>query len=110
MSENHWEEIIKKDIAENDIVVYMRGEPEAPRCGFSMRVMNVLGRLELPIKTRDMDAGGPRQDPESLWGTLSRMNDWPTSPQIFVKGEFVGGCDNVIDMVKSGDLQKMLEA
>lgn len=98
----NWKEKIEKDIKENNIMVYMRGEKDAPRCGFSFRVVNIFKNLEVPFKTEDMD-----QD-RALWDTLKEMNDWPTSPQIFIKGEFMGGADIIMDMYKSGELQKLL--
>lgn len=99
-------ETFKKDIEQkvkdNKVMVYMRGTPTSPHCGFSARVVKVFKELNIPFASDDMD-----RDPE-LWETLSAMNSWPTSPQIFVNGEFVGGCDIVCEMAKSGELQKML--
>ncbi|MBX9704493.1 MAG: Grx4 family monothiol glutaredoxin [Silvanigrellaceae bacterium] len=97
-----WVNKIQKDVSENDIMIYMRGLPSAPRCGFSARVIKVFNELGHPYKTEDMDS-----DPE-LWATLKEMNNWPTSPQIFIKGEFVGGCDIVVEMSRNGDLQKLI--
>lgn len=95
-------ENIEKMVKENKVVVFMRGQPDAPRCGFSARVIKVFKDLNVPFASDDMD-----RDPE-LWRTLAEINNWPTSPQIYVNGEFVGGCDIVIEMAKSGELQKML--
>jgi len=97
----NWKEKIEKDIKENEIVLYMRGTREAPRCGFSVRSVKVLEQFGRPFITSDMD-----QDPE-LWATLKEMNQWRTSPQIFIKGEFIGGCDILVDMFKSGELAAM---
>ena len=98
-----WKTKIETDINNHDIMVYMRGTPEAPRCGFSARVMNILkNKIDHPYGTEDMDS-----DPE-LWQTLKEMNEWPTSPQIFVKGEFIGGCDIFLEMFQSGELQEKL--
>jgi monothiol glutaredoxin len=99
-----WESKIDEQIAENTIMVYMRGNREAPRCGFSARVLNVLNQLGAPFATEDMD-----QD-RALWDTLAKRNDWPTSPQIYIKGEFVGGCDIFIEMFKSGELKQLIDA
>jgi monothiol glutaredoxin len=99
-----WNKKIDEQIAANKVMVYMRGSRQAPRCGFSARVMNVLGQLEVPFETEDMD-----QD-RALWNTLAERNDWPTSPQIFIKGQFIGGCDILIEMFKSGELKQMLES
>ncbi|BBH53462.1 Grx4 family monothiol glutaredoxin [Fluviispira sanaruensis] len=97
-----WKTKIENDVKNNDIMVYMRGTPEAPRCGFSARVVRALNELGRPFGSEDMDS-----DPE-LWSTLKEINNWPTSPQIFVKGEFVGGCDIFIEMFKSGELHEKL--
>lgn len=88
----------------NKVVLFIRGTPEAPRCGFSARTVKVFKDLNIPFATADMDAS------PDLWKTLTALNDWPTSPQIYVNGEFVGGCDIVIEMNRNGDLQKMLGA
>jgi monothiol glutaredoxin len=99
-----WNSKIDEQIAGNTIMVYMRGNREAPRCGFSARVLNVLNQLGAPFATEDMD-----QD-RALWDTLAKRNDWPTSPQIYIKGEFIGGCDIFIEMFKSGELKQLIEA
>jgi monothiol glutaredoxin len=98
-----WKARIEKDVKENDIVLYMRGTKEAPRCGFSFRAVKVLEQLGLPFKTEDMDS-----DPD-LWATLREVNSWRTSPQIFIKGEFIGGCDILVEMFKNKELHKMLD-
>lgn len=97
-----WKKKIEEDVKNNQIMVYMRGTPNQPRCGFSARVVRVFNELNIPYKTEDMDS-----DPE-LWKTLSAINNWPTSPQIYINGEFVGGCDIVTEMFKNGELQKEL--
>lgn len=97
-----YKEQIEKATKENKVMLYMRGTPSAPRCGFSARVVKVFKDLEVPFASDDMDS-----DPE-LWATLKEINNWPTSPQIFVNGEFVGGCDIVCEMAKNGELQQML--
>lgn len=101
MSTN-WKEEIEKAVKENTIMVFMRGTREAPRCGFSARVVKVLNDTGVPYGTADMDS-----DP-ALWQTLSELNDWPTSPQIFINGEFIGGCDILMEMNRSGELKKTL--
>lgn len=98
-----WNAKIDEQIKSNKIMVFMRGTKEAPRCGFSARVLNVLGQLGVPFETEDMD-----QD-RALWDTLAKRNDWPTSPQIYVNGEFIGGCDILVEMFKSGELKQLLE-
>ena len=97
-----WKTEIENAIQSNKIMVYMRGTREAPRCGFSARVVKVLNDTGLPYGTADMDS-----DP-GLWQTLSELNDWPTSPQIFINGEFIGGCDILMEMNRSGELKKSL--
>lgn len=95
---------IEKEIKENKVMVYMRGTPTEPRCGFSARVMNVLKNQNVPFATADMDSV------PDLWPTLAEINNWPTSPQIYINGEFIGGCDILMEMNKNGDLKKMLES
>ena len=97
-----WKDKIEKAVAANDIMVFMRGNPDAPRCGFSARVVKVFNDLGLPYATADMDS-----DP-ALWQTLKELNDWPTSPQIYIKGEFIGGCDILMELNRSGELKNML--
>ncbi len=97
-----WKSTIEKKVADNKVMIFMRGSKEAPRCGFSARVINVFNQLEVPYETEDMD-----QDRE-LWETLSKLNSWPTSPQIYVNGEFIGGADIVMEMYKSGELKEMV--
>lgn len=97
-----WKSKIEQEVAAHKVVVFMRGNPEAPRCGFSARVIRVLNELHVPFKTEDMDS-----DPD-LWKTLSELNNWPTSPQIYINGEFVGGCDIFMEMHKNGDLAAAL--
>lgn len=98
----HFKSEIEKAIADNKVMLYMRGTPAAPHCGFSARVVKTFKELGVPFSTDDMD-----RDPE-LWATLKEMNNWPTAPQVFVNGEFVGGCDIVLEMAKNGELQEML--
>lgn len=93
---------IENKVKANPVMVYMRGTPTSPRCGFSARIVKVFKDLNVDFAFDDMD-----RDPE-LWEALAEMNNWPTSPQIFINGEFVGGCDIVCEMARNGDLQKML--
>jgi len=84
----------------------MKGDPEAPRCGFSRAVSQVVAAYEVPkdkLKTYDVLV-----DPE-LRQSIKEYSDWPTIPQLYVNGEFVGGCDIVLDMHKSGQLETLLE-
>ena len=95
---------IQNLIDSNDILVYMRGTPTAPRCGFSATVVEIMKRLNAPYHAINADE---RQD---HWEVLAEMNDWPTMPQIYIKGEFMGGCDILKEMYLSGELQELLKA
>lgn len=93
---------IEEKVKQHKVFLFMRGTPDAPRCGFSGRVIKTLRDLNVPFETDNMD-----RDPE-LWQTLSAMNSWPTSPQIYINGEFVGGCDILLEMSKNGELQELV--
>jgi monothiol glutaredoxin len=93
---------IKRDIADNDVVLYMKGTPVFPQCGFSAAVVQVLTHLGVKFKGIDVLA-----DP-SLRQGIKEFSNWPTVPQLYVKGEFVGGCDIVREMYESGELGELL--
>tara|TARA_B100000029_G_C17514315_1_gene937474 strand:+ start:692 stop:1024 length:333 start_codon:yes stop_codon:yes gene_type:complete len=93
---------IEKEIVENEICLFMKGTPDVPQCGFSMAVSNVLKHLNLNFKGINV-----LEDPEIRDG-IKKYSDWPTIPQLYIKGEFVGGCDIVKEMFEKGDLQKLL--
>lgn len=95
---------VDAEIAAHDVVLYMRGEPDFPRCGFSARAVEVFRVLKQPFHAVDLD------EDRGLWQALAKINDWPTAPQIFVHGEFIGGCDNTIEAYQTGELQKRLAA
>jgi len=95
---------IKADIEGNEVVLYMKGTKEMPQCGFSSRVAGVLNYLGVTYKDVNVLA-----DPELRQG-IKEYSDWPTIPQLYVKGEFVGGCDIVTEMTLSGELDQLLEA
>lgn len=97
-----WKKTIDEAVKKNEIMVFMRGTADQPRCGFSAKVMRVLKELNVPYGTLDMDSD------RALWDTLKEINNWPTSPQIYIKGEFIGGCDIFVEMFRSGELQTML--
>jgi monothiol glutaredoxin len=101
--DTNWKDTIEKATKENKVMVFMRGSRETPRCGFSARVVKVLNDLGVPYKTEDMDS-----DP-ALWQTLTALNNWPTSPQIYINGEFIGGCDILMELNRSGELKQMVE-
>ncbi len=88
--------------AEHEVILFMKGTPEAPACGFSARTVAVLQSLEVPFAAVDI-LPDPRIRQE-----LSALSDWPTVPQLFVKGELVGGCDIVCEMYESGELAQTL--
>ena len=92
---------IKSDITDNDVVLYMKGTPVFPQCGFSATVVGVLSHLG--VKFRGIDV---LQDP-SLRQGIKEFSKWPTVPQLYVKGEFVGGCDIVREMFEAGELQQV---
>jgi monothiol glutaredoxin len=90
---------IKQDIADNPVVLYMKGTPVFPQCGFSAAVVQILTTVGVKFKGIDVLA-----DPEIREG-IKEFSNWPTIPQLYVKGEFVGGCDIVREMYESGELQ-----
>lgn len=95
---------IQSDINANDVVLFMKGTPVFPRCGFSAGVVKILTELGVPFKAVDVLA-----DPEIRQG-IKDYSNWPTIPQLYVKGEFVGGSDIVREMFEQGELQSFLEA
>ena len=95
-------ERIRQDISENDVVIYMKGSPVFPQCGFSAAVVQVLS--ELGVKFKGIDV---LTDP-SLRQGIKDFSQWPTIPQLYIKGEFIGGCDIVREMHESGELRELL--
>ncbi|MDE3016068.1 MAG: Grx4 family monothiol glutaredoxin [Pseudomonadota bacterium] len=95
---------IKKDIGENDVVLYMKGTKQVPQCGFSGTVVQVLERAGV----KDYKDVNVLADPDIREG-IKQFADWPTIPQLYVKGEFIGGCDIVREMFESGELQALLK-
>lgn len=95
------EEYITGKITENPIVVFMKGTPQFPQCGFSMRTAEALKACDVEFSYVDVLA-----EPD-VRANLPQISNWPTFPQLFIKGELVGGCDIVIDLYQKGDLQKM---
>lgn len=96
------DERIQKDIDSNRIMLYMKGSPELPMCGFSKKVVDVLRQLDVTFASADV-----LLDMELREG-IKQFSDWPTIPQLYVNGEFVGGCDIVSEMFESGELQALL--
>jgi monothiol glutaredoxin len=95
---------IKKMIDENDICLFMKGVPESPQCGFSMTVSNILKYLKVNFK------GVNVLESQDLRQGIKDFSDWPTIPQLYVKGEFIGGCDIVKEMFENGELKTLLES
>ena len=96
--------LIQKDITDHSVVLYMKGTAEAPQCGFSAQVVQVLTHLEISFKIVNV-----LTDPNVRDG-IKKFSNWPTIPQLYIKGEFVGGCDIVKEMYQSGELQALLKA
>jgi monothiol glutaredoxin len=94
---------IKKLIDTNDVCLFMKGVPDAPQCGFSMTVSNILKHLNVNFK------GVNVLDDQNLRQGIKEYNDWPTIPQLYIKGEFIGGCDIVKEMFENGELKSLLE-
>jgi monothiol glutaredoxin len=96
-------ERIESEINANPVVLYMKGTPVFPQCGFSARVVQILSHVGVPFKgVNVLDDGELREG-------IKEYANWPTIPQLYVKGEFVGGCDIVIEMFQAGELQAMLK-
>lgn len=100
--ESDIKEQIQKDISENKIMIYMKGTPDLPQCGFSKAVVDVFQELCVKFQTRDV-----LSDPKLRQG-IKAFTNWPTIPQVYINGEFVGGCDITLEMYKSGELKKMV--
>ncbi len=96
-------EKIQNLINENDVCLFMKGTPDNPQCGFSMAVSNVLKHLNVRFKGVDV-----LQDQNIRQG-IKDFSDWPTIPQLYVKGEFIGGCDIVKEMFENGELKKIFQ-
>ncbi len=94
---------IQAEVTENPVVLYMKGTPVFPQCGFSARVVQILSHIGVPFKGVNV-----LEDMELREGIKSFTN-WPTIPQLYVKGEFVGGCDIVTEMFQSGELAELME-
>ena len=95
---------IKKLIEENNVCLFMKGIPESPQCGFSMTVSNILKYLKVNFK------GVNVLESQDLRQGIKDFSDWPTIPQLYIKGEFIGGCDIVKEMFENGELKKLLES
>ena len=96
-------ESIENNINNNEVCLFMKGTPEAPQCGFSMAVSNMLKILEVNFK------GVNVLENEQIRNGIKEFSEWPTIPQLYIKKEFVGGCDIVKEMYENGELKKILE-
>jgi monothiol glutaredoxin len=96
-------ERIAKDITENPVMLYMKGTAMFPQCGFSARVVQILSHMNVPFKTANV-----LEDMELREG-IKRFSNWPTVPQLYVKGEFIGGSDIVTEMYQTGELATLLD-
>ena len=95
---------IQNHIDNNDVCLFMKGTPDAPQCGFSMAVSNMLKILEVNFQGINV------LEDQSIREGIKTYSDWPTIPQLYVKKEFVGGCDIVKEMYENGELKKILES
>ena len=95
--------IIQNHIDSNDVCLFMKGTPDAPQCGFSMAVSNILKLLEVNYKGVNVLEG------QNLRDGIKIFSDWPTIPQLYIKKEFVGGCDIIKEMYENGELKKIFE-
>ena len=95
--------IIQNHINDNEVCLFMKGTPDAPQCGFSMAVSNMLKILEVNYKGINV------LEDQSIREGIKTFSDWPTIPQLYVKKEFVGGCDIVKEMYENGDLKKVFD-
>ena len=96
-------ERIKQQVGDNPIILYMKGTPDFPQCGFSARTVQALNACGVEYAYVNI------YEDEEVYRTLPKFANWPTFPQLYVKGELVGGCDITLDLFQSGELKKMLE-
>ena len=95
--------VIENHIENNDVCLFMKGTPDAPQCGFSMAVSNILKILDINYK------GVNVLEDQSIREGIKVFSDWPTIPQLYIKKEFVGGCDIIKEMYENGELKKILQ-
>ena len=97
-------ELIKNEIDSNEVCLFMKGTPDAPQCGFSMAVSNMLKILDVKFK------GVNVLENEKIRQGIKEFSDWPTIPQLYIKKEFIGGCDIVKEMFENGELKNFLDS
>ena len=95
--------LIQNQIETNDVCLFMKGTPDAPQCGFSMAVTNMLKLLEVNFQSVNV------LEDQNIREGIKIFSDWPTIPQLYIKKEFVGGCDIIKEMYENGELKKVLE-
>ena len=95
--------LIKNHIDNNEVCLFMKGTPDAPQCGFSMAVTNMLKLLEVNFQSVNV------LEDQNIREGIKVFSDWPTIPQLYVKKEFIGGCDIIKEMYENGELKKLLE-
>jgi len=100
--EQETKDLINNEIINNEVCLFMKGTPDAPQCGFSMAVSNMLKILEVDYKGINV------LESQSLREGIKEFSDWPTIPQLYIKNEFVGGCDIIKEMYETGELKKLL--
>jgi monothiol glutaredoxin len=96
-------ERIRQLVTDNPIIIFMKGTPDFPQCGFSARAVQALNACNVPYAHVNI------YENEEIYRALPKYANWPTFPQLFVKGELIGGCDITLDLFQSGELQKMLK-
>ena len=96
-------ELINNEINDNEVCLFMKGTPDAPQCGFSMAVSNILKILDVKFKGINV------LENQNLREGIKLFSDWPTIPQLYVKKEFIGGCDIIKEMYESGELKKLFD-
>lgn len=104
MSDNITHDLIENQVSNNDVVLFMKGTPQFPQCGFSGRVVQILDHLGVEF------IGVNVLENDDLRDGIKSYTNWPTIPQLYVKGEFVGGCDIVTEMFQQGELQQHLSS
>src|SRR6185312_2809819 len=97
------EQFIESEVKSNDVVLFMKGTPQFPQCGFSGQVVQILDHIGVPYKGLNV------LDSEELRQGIKEYSNWPTIPQLYIKGEFVGGCDIIREMFQAGELQQALK-
>tara|TARA_A100001015_G_C14909073_1_gene679639 strand:+ start:151 stop:474 length:324 start_codon:yes stop_codon:yes gene_type:complete len=100
---NSKKESIQNDITNHKVMLYMKGNKEMPMCGFSGQVIHILNQINKPYETKNV------LEDEILRQAIKEFSDWPTIPQLYVNGEFIGGCDIITELFQSGELAKIIK-